>query len=162
MPSISKWAEAQKARSKKSKVETKGQFDTMMATLDVMKIQSEYQSQLAKAETDDDKMKLEREMQKATQAVMMKIIWTTTTVDITSTIFEACQMVFFDHSVGKEVRERRAHAVKNLGEVFQACPKPEDLEEKDVQSLFEDASMAAMVETMKRKDEASHDASFGH
>jgi len=162
MPSISKWATAQQARSKMSKVESKGQFDTMMASLDAMKIQQEYQAKLAKAETDGEKMKLEHEMQKATQGVMLKIIWTTTTVDITSTIHEACQMVFYDHSVDKAARERRAHAVKNLGEIFQACPKPEGLEEKDAQTLFEEASMAAMLETMQRKDEATFSASYGH
>jgi hypothetical protein len=162
MPSIGKWADAQKARSKKSKAESKGQFDTMMATMDAMKIQAAYQKQLANAKTDDEKMKLEREMGKAAQAVMLKIIWTTTVVDITSTIYEACQMVFFDQSVDKEVRKRRAYGVKNLGEVFQACSQPEGLEGKDVQTLFEEASMAAMLETMKRKDEAAHAATYGH
>ena len=160
MPSISEWASAQKARSKKAKAESKSQFDTMMATLDVMKIQSEYQQQLAQAATDDDKAKLEREMQKSVQAVMLKIIWTTTTVDITSTIHEACQMVFFDQSVDKDIRKRRAQAVQKLGEIFQAVPEPEypEGEKKDAKALFEEASMAATLETIRRKDEATYEA----
>ena len=133
----------------------------MMATLDAMKIQAAYQEKLQKAATDEEKTKIQQEMARATQDTMLKIIWTTTVVDITSTIHEACQMVFFDQSVDKEIRKKRAYAVKNLGEIFQDCPKPEGLEEKDVQTLFEEASMAAMLETMKRKDEAAHAATYG-
>ena len=141
---------------------SKNQFATMMATLDAMKIQAAYQEKLSKAETDEEKEQLQREMQKASQEAMLKIVWTTTVVDITSTIYEACQMVFFDQSVDKDTRKRRAHAVKNLGEIFQACPKPEGLEEKDISTLLEEASLAAMLETMKRKDEASYAATYGN
>ena len=130
-------------------------------TLDAMKIQAAYADKINKAATEEEKHQMEQEMAKAIQETMLKIIWTTTTVDITSTIYETCQMVFFDQSIDKDKRKKRAYAVKNLGEIFQDCPKPEGMEDKDVQTLFEEASMAAMLETMKRKDEAAHEAHYG-
>lgn len=80
MPSIGKWAEGQQARAKGRKVAQKSQLKTMMATLDVMKLQMEYQEKIAKAGTDEEKAALEREMEEAAQEVMLKIVWTTTVV----------------------------------------------------------------------------------
>jgi hypothetical protein len=115
---------------------------------------------LEAAKTDDEKAALQREMAEAMTATMLRIIWTTTTVDIMSAIHEACQMVFFDQSVNKDTRKRRAQAVKKLGEIFLAVPEPEypDGEKKDAQVLFEEASMAATLETIRRKDEATFEA----
>ena len=71
-------------------------------------------------------------------------------------------MVFFDQSVDKETRKRRAHGVKNLGQIFQATPEPPASEgKKSARAMFEEAALAATIETMKRKDEASHEASYG-
>jgi len=158
MPSIGKWAEAQKAKSKQSNVGSKNQIETLMATMDAMKIQAEYAEKIKKASSDDEKVQLEREMAEATQAIMLRIIWSTTVVDITSTIHETCQMVFFDKSVDKDARKARAHAVKNLGIIFQECPEP--AEKKDAKTLYEEAALAAMLETIKRKDEESHAANM--
>lgn len=158
MPSIGKWAEGQKAGAKKSKAGNKNQFETLMATMDAMKIQAEYAEKINKAESDDEKASLQREMAEATTMTMLKIIWSTTSVDITSTIHETCQMVFFDQSVDKDVRKRRAHAVKNLGVIFQECTEPED--KKDGKTLYEEAALAAMLETIKRKDEETHSANM--
>lgn len=164
MPSISKWAAGQKARSKKRKAGRENRFDTLMATMDAMKIQTEYQEKIDHASSEEEKVALQREMEEASQNTLLKLIWSTTVVDITSTIFETCQLVFFDQSVDKEVRKQRAKAVQNLGTIFQDCPEPDtatDERKKDAQALFEEAAFAAMVETMKRKDEASHRAFFG-
>ena len=83
--------------------------------------------------------------------------------DITATVHETCQMVFFDQSVDKDTRKRRAHGVKNLGEIFQAVPEPAvgDEGKKTARAMFEEAALAAMVETVKRKDEAAHKATYG-
>ena len=91
-----------------------------------------------------------------------RIAWTTTSVDVVTTIHEVCQMVFFDQSVDKETRKRRANGVKNLGQIFQATPEPPAAEgKKSARAMFEEAALAATIETMKRKDEASHEASYG-
>jgi len=80
MPSIRKWAEAQQAKSKGKKTANTNQFQTMMATLDVMEIQSEFEEKISKAVTDEEKEELQREMEEATQDVMLKVIWATTVV----------------------------------------------------------------------------------
>jgi hypothetical protein len=82
--------------------------------------------------------------------------------DITATVHELCQMVFFDQSVDKDIRKRRAHGVKHLGEIFQAMPEPPATEgKKSARAMFEEAALAATIETIKRKDEAAHNASYG-
>jgi hypothetical protein len=165
LPSIAKWADGRKAGNRMAKAGTKNQWETMMATMDAMKVQAEYQAKLESATSDEEKRKLEMEMANATTSIMLRIIWTTTTVDIMSTLHEACQMVFFDQSVEKDVRKLRAQAVKKLGETFLSVPEP-DLPEgkkKDAKSLFEEAAMAATLETIKRKDEATYQAGgYGH
>ena len=80
MPSIGKWAEGRQAAAKGSQASKKNQFKTMMASLDAMKLQMEYQEKIAKAATDEEKQQLQREMEEATQDIMLKIIWTTTVV----------------------------------------------------------------------------------
>lgn len=159
MPSIGKWAEAQKATRKQKKAGKKNQSESWMATLDAMKLNREYQQKMQEAKTEEEKVALQNELEEATQATMLRIIWTTTAVDITSTIHETCQMTFFDQSVDKDTRKERAYAVKNLGQIFQECPEPERANQ-DAKNLFEEAALAAMVETLKRKDEASFSASF--
>lgn len=157
MPSIAKWAEGKKAGQKLTQVGKKNQWETLIATMDSMKLQLEYQQKLAEAATPEEKQRLEKEMADAVTAVMMKIVWSTTSVDIVVTIHETCQMVFFDQSVDSETRKLRAKAVKKLGEIFHSCPEPQSPEgaKKDARQLFEEAAMAATLETLKRKDEAT-------
>ena len=86
---------------------------------------------------------------------MLRILWTTTVVDITATLHETCKMVFFDQSVDSDTRKQRAAAVKQLGQVWMSIPEPEDQQKKDATKLYEEAAFAAMLETMSRKDEAN-------
>ncbi|KAG7351640.1 chaperone protein DnaJ [Nitzschia inconspicua] len=160
LPSIAKWAEGKKAKNRMAQAGTKNQWETMMATVDAMKVQAQFQEKLQAASSDDEKQALQREMENATTAIMLRIIWTTTTVDIMSSIHEACQMVFFDQSVDKEARKLRAQAIKKLGEIFQSIPGPQypDGAKKDAKALFEEAAMAATLETIRRKDEATYEA----
>jgi curved DNA-binding protein CbpA len=160
MPSIAKWAEGKKAKNRMAKAGSKNQWETMMATVDAMKVQAQFQEKLQAAKTEDEKKALEREMADATTAIMLRIIWTTTTVDIMSSIHEGCQMVFFDQSVDKATRKLRAQAVQKLGEIFLSVPEPEfpEGEKKDAKALFEEAAMAATLETIRRKDEATYEA----
>mmetsp|Transcript_29064 Transcript_29064/g.32608 ORF Transcript_29064/g.32608 Transcript_29064/m.32608 type:complete len:557 (-) Transcript_29064:182-1852(-) len=160
MPSIAKWASGRKAARQSGKARSKNHMESLIATMDGMKIQSEYEKKLLAAKSDEEKSKLEQEMTDATTNIMLRIIWTTTSVDITSTIHETCQMVFFDQSVDKGVREMRAKAVKRLGKLFQECPEPQHPEGEQINGkvLFQEAAMAATLETIKRKDEANYEA----
>jgi len=159
MPSIGKWAAGQKAKRKKKKVGQKTQVESLRATLNAMQVQEEYERKIKEAKASEDKARLEKELAEAAQSSMLSLIWTATVVDITATIHETCQMLFFDQSVDKDSRKKRAYAVKNLGLALQACPEPIK-PKQDAKHLFEEAALAAMVETMKRKDEESFSASF--
>lgn len=161
MPSIAKWASGKKAATRLGKTRKKSQWESMAATMDVMKVQSEYQKKIDATTSEDEKRQLEQDMANASTDIMMRIIWTTTSVDITSTIHEACQMIFFDQNVDKEIRAMRAKAVKKLGKIFQECPEPSgrlEGERINAKVLFEEAAMAATLETIKRKDEANYEA----
>jgi DnaJ-domain-containing protein 1 len=159
MPSIGKWAAGQKAKRKQKKAGQQTQVEGLRATFNAMQLQEEYQRKIKEAKTPEEKARLEKELEDATQSSVLSLIWTATVVDITATIHETCQMLFFDQSVDKDLRKKRAYAVKNLGLALQACSEPIK-PKQDAKNLFEEAALAAMVETMKRKDEESFSASF--
>jgi curved DNA-binding protein CbpA len=157
--SIKKWAKGRVASTRDAIQKKKNQLQSQAASMDIVRIQNEYQRRIQNSTSEDEKRVLEQEMAAVTTDVMLRIIWTTTSVDITSTIHETCQMVFFDQSVDKKRREMRATAVKRLGRVFQECASETQLaegERADARILFSEAAMAATLETMKRKDEPSH------
>jgi hypothetical protein len=157
LPSLSKWAAKTRATMDQKNASSKNQIDAMRAGLDMMKIQAEIQQQMAKATSDEEKAELQRKLESASVNVMVRVLWTTAVVDITSTLQETTQMVFFDQSVDKEVRRQRAAAVKRLGEIWMETPEPENAGEADAKRLYEEAAFAAMLETVKRRDEAAHE-----
>jgi hypothetical protein len=166
MPSIGKWAANQKAKLDSKSEKNKNQMDTLRTGIGMMTLQAKFAQRLAEAKTDEEKKAIQDEMETAMSTTMLKILWTTTVVDITNTLYEVIQMVLFDQSVDKATRERRAHGLKKLGKVFMECPEPElgeNEEEKDAKKLYEEAAFAAMLETIKKKEEAQQKAtSAGH
>ena len=161
MPSIKKWASGKVAGTKMAVGKMRKRGGTMSAALGLGTVQAVYSQKIEAASSEEEKRKLELEMANAASEAMMRVVWTTTSVDIASTIHETCQMVFFDQSVSKEVRELRAKAIKRLGKIFKECPEPEraEVEQINAKKLFEEASMAATLETIKRKDEANEQSS---
>jgi len=157
IPSIKKWASGKWASARMAERKNKSKWATTTATLDMGIIQNEYNRKIQAATSEEERRQLELQMANVSTEGIMRIIWTTTSVDIASTIHETCQMVFFDQSVSKEVRVMRAKAVKQLGKIFQACSESERAQGKrmDAKILFEEASMAATLETIKRKDESN-------
>merc|ERR1719354_306936 len=115
---------------------------------------------VAQARTEQEKYRIAEDLAKEQLSVMLQIMWTMTAVDITSTVHEACQMLFFDQSleVSKSLLKKRAKGVKKLGEIFMAVPPIE--RENDPSKLYEEAAFAAMIETVKRKEESSFSAGF--
>jgi hypothetical protein len=156
LPSLSKWAAKTRATMDQRNDSSKHQISAMKAGYDMMKIRAEIQQQMAKATSDEEKAELQRKLETESINVMVRVLWTTAVVDITSTLQETTQMVFFDQSVSKEVRKQRAAAVKSLGEIWMETPEPENAGEADTKRLYEEAAFAAMLETMKRRDEAAH------
>ncbi len=160
LPSVAKWAKSHQAALKRSSEDTRNKFKNIHAGIDILTLQAKFQQKLEQAKTDDEKKAIEEEFQTASTATLLNVFWTTTVVDITSTLYEVTQTVFFDQSVDKETRKRRAEGVQALGEIFASCPDPPKVtdQEKDAKQLYEEAAFAAMLETIKRKDEAAHDA----
>lgn len=160
LPSIAKWAAKTQASVEAKHTEQKGKMEQLRAGLDMMKIQAEVQEKLAKATTDEEKAALNDKLTNASIEIMLRVLWTTTVVDITATIQETTQMVFFDSSVTQEVHLRRVAAVKTLGSIWMNLAELTDTnidtKAKDARQLYEEAAFAAMLETVKRQDEAAH------
>lgn len=183
LPSIAKWAERQKASMDKKSYVNSTKMETLRAGLDMLKIQQELKMKMEQSQSADERDKIAKEMEEASGkldpllvmyvgfgfggsfahtaltfvlavGIMLRVMWTTTVVDITSTIYEVAHCVFFDQSVDKEVRMARSEAVKKLGEIWMSVPEPKGQsdEEKDAKKLYEEAAFAAMLETVKRKD----------
>ena len=160
MPSISNWAKGRYAQMEKSGDTSKAKRDGLMAGMKMMTMQQKAAQDLAEAKTDEERRERQAAMAQAQVFGMLNVMWTTTVVDITSTLHEVAQMVLHDQSVDKDTRKRRAYGLKHLGEIFMACKTPTESDQpEDAKKLYEEAAMAALLETIKRKEEESHAAS---
>jgi curved DNA-binding protein CbpA len=160
MPSISKWAKSKAAHFDQSKKNRKNQTNTIFAGLSLLQMQLKFKAEMQKVASDEEKAKLEAEFQKEYVATTLKVMWTITAVDITSTIFETCQMVFFDKSVDNASRKTRGKAVYDLGDVFMKAAQASDPMRASVaQKVYQEAAEAAMLETMKRKEDSAFNMS---
>jgi hypothetical protein len=153
LPKLSEWAARQNAALEKRKAAQETDMEKIRAGFDMMHMKMEAERKMQTAKTDEEKEEIAKSLQEQAHAILLRILWTTTVVDITATLHETCKMVFFDQSVDGETRKQRAAAVKQLGEVWMDIPEPED-QQKDAAKLYEEAAFAAMLETMSRKDEA--------
>jgi hypothetical protein len=155
---VSKWAATQKANLDKKNAANTNKMETMRAGLDMMKMQAKLKQQMAQATTDEEKEKIAKELEEASAGILLRVLWTTAVVDITSTLYETCQMMFYDQNVDKETRKQRAKGVKKLGEIWMDLPEYSEGEDdkKDSKKIYEEAAFAAMLETVQRKDDALH------
>mmetsp|Transcript_24438 Transcript_24438/g.67677 ORF Transcript_24438/g.67677 Transcript_24438/m.67677 type:complete len:256 (+) Transcript_24438:698-1465(+) len=90
----------------------------------------------------------------------IKLMWNVTVIDITSTLREVVFKALNDVSVDKPIREKRAEAIKKLGEIFETSKsKVEEDNKKSVRHLFTSATQAAMEQTMDKakKDEKENE-----
>lgn len=162
MPSIADWAARQRANMQKRNDTTNAKVDTLRTGFAMMKLQQDLQKELAEAQTDEEEKVIQMKLEAAMSSTLLSVLWTQTTVDITTTIYEVVKMVCFDHAVDKASRDKRAHGIKVLGEIFMECPAPvvdgDGAEENDAKKLYEEAAFAAMLETIKKKEEAAQKA----
>ena len=145
------------AQLEKSTDANKAKRDGIVAGVKMMTVQQKAAHDIAEAQTDEERKAAEQVLENEMAKGMVNMMWTTTVVDITATLHETIQMVLFDQSVDKEVRKRRAYGLKNLGEVFMACPAPPGVK-ADAKQMYEEAAFAAMLETVKRKEEEAQAA----
>mmetsp|Transcript_5696 Transcript_5696/g.11120 ORF Transcript_5696/g.11120 Transcript_5696/m.11120 type:complete len:549 (-) Transcript_5696:111-1757(-) len=155
MPSIAKWAKGQYAHMQRSGDTSKAKREGLVAGMKMMTTQQNAERELAEAKTDEERKEKQAAMEDAQVTGMLNIMWTTTVVDITTTLHEVAQMVLHDQSVSKYVRKRRGYGLKHLGEIFMACSTPMESDQpEDAKKLYEEAAFAAMLETVRRKEEA--------
>ena len=115
--------------------------------------------ELAQAATEEERKEKAAAMEQAQMFGMLNIMWTTTVVDITTTLHQVVQMVLHDQSVDLSTRKRRAGGLQEMGAIFMALSAPNESDQpEDVKKMYEEAAFAAMLETIKRKEEASHSA----
>lgn len=153
MPSIAKWAKGHYAQMEKSADTTKAKRDNLMAGMKMMTLQQKQAKELDEAKSDAEKQEKQAEMEAVMTEGMLNVMWTTTVVDITGTLHETIQLVLHDQSVDADTRKRRAYGLKNLGQIFMDCPA-QSKTSGDAKKLYEEAAFAAMLETIKRKEEA--------
>jgi hypothetical protein len=147
----------------KSADSSKAKRDGLIAGLKMLTTQQAAAQELATAKSEEERKEKLEAMEKAQIFGMLNIMWTTTVVDITSTLHSVVQMVLHDQSVDKGTRTKRANGLIRMGEIFMAWPAPiESGQPEDVKKLYEEAAFAAMLETIKRKEEATHTASANY
>lgn len=154
------WAKSHQAQLEKQQAAGKNKNEQVRAALNTAMKGMKYQKELEEAKTDEEKQAIKEKMESEMASTLLQIMWTTTVVDITSTLWEVAQMIFFDQSVDKETRMKRADGLKNLGQIFMDCPPPPTVageEVKGAQKLYEEAAFAAMLETVQRNDQAAFD-----
>jgi curved DNA-binding protein CbpA len=115
LPSISQWAKARRADLDKRNAANSNKLKTLQHGMTMMKLQQEMQQKMQRAETEEEKRKIAKEHEEGALEIMLQILWTTTVVDLTSTLHEVCHMVFYDQAVDKTKRKHRAEAIRILG-----------------------------------------------
>merc|ERR1711862_1011694 len=117
------------------------------------------QKDMEQCKTDEERQKVQAQLEEDIANSMLNVIWTTTVVDITVTLHETCQMVLFDKSIDKDIRKMRGIALKKLGETFSSAKSADGIEKtKTAQDLYEEAALAAMLDTVAKKEHAAYNA----
>lgn len=89
----------------------------------------------------------------------IELMWNSTVVDITSTIREVVVKVLSDKSVSKEVRAKRAEAIKELGCIFENKKSIQTTRKtRSATGLYKSAAAAAMQETFRKMNKEETDA----
>jgi X-domain of DnaJ-containing len=124
LPGIHKWAKRHKAGMDTKRAKTQVCMDTIKLNIDMIKLQIETQDKIIKASTDEERTKIIAELQDLKSSLIVRVLWTTVVIDITSSINEATQMVVFDQSVDKRTRKYRSKAIQKLGDIWMNAQDP--------------------------------------
>jgi X-domain of DnaJ-containing len=126
LPSVSRWVKSHQVRVHKRQAHNKNDVYGITTGLDMMTVQAHYEQKLQEAKNDLEREALTKEMEKAASENLLKVLWTTTVADITSTLHEVAQIVLFDQSVDKNARSHRAEGLRALGQIFLDTPTTEE------------------------------------
>lgn len=144
----------------KSADSSKAKRDGLIAGMRMLTTQQAAAQELAAAQSEEERKEKQEAMEQAQIFGMLNLMWTTTVVDVTSTLHAVIQMVLHDQSVDKGTRAKRAKGLIQMGDIFMACPTPAvgSGQPEDAKKMYEEAAFAAMLETIKRKEEEAHTA----
>lgn len=159
MPSITKWAKGKAAEINKGSMKNKSAVESLKTGIDMVEIHKKAERDINKARTVEERKAIAESLTRDQLAMTLQIMWTVTAVDVTSTTHEACQMVLFNKAFDSVVRSKIGEGIATLGEVFLNCPEPKGRNE-DPFELYEQATFAATLETIKRKEDDRFRASF--
>ena len=91
---------------------------------------------------------------------MLEMMWKLTVIDITGTVKAVVMKVCKDTSVSRDVQNKRANAIKELGEIWESLKSNKDGEEKNAREMYMSATAAAMeahLEKMRKEEEAAEE-----
>ena len=89
---------------------------------------------------------------------MLEMMWKLTVIDITGTVKAVVMKVYKDTSVSRDVQNKRANAIKELGEIWESLKSNKDGEEKNAREMYMSATAASMeahLEKMRKDEEAA-------
>ena len=89
---------------------------------------------------------------------MLEMMWQLTVIDIAGTVKAVVMKVCNDTSVSKDIQNKRANAIKELGEIWESLKSNKDGAEKDAREMYMSATAAAMeahLEKMRKEEEAA-------
>jgi len=72
-------------------------------------INAKLQVALEQAKTEEEEEAIKEQVREELSEATLNVLWTTTVIDIASTLHETCQMVLCDLSIDKETRKKSAH-----------------------------------------------------
>jgi len=171
MPGIGKWASKNGVFFKRKSNNRKLTIGAMKDGLALSKLDNEKEEILNSAATEEEIKEITKQYQAKSVEFYLKMMWTVTAVDVAATLHETCQMMLFDKSKNtfdesipkkeqKALRKKRGQALERLGEIFTTIPVAESEIKKNSTELYEEAAVAAMLETVKRKEEENFHASI--
>lgn len=159
MPSIRRWAKKQQVELEeagKLTLERVSAFVVGNAKVDALK--EEVNSTLELANTESERRSITGELYEIVGEDFLEILWTRTTVDVTSTIHEASQMVLFDLDLNDETRKKRGQGLELLGRIFQDATHEPSEEIVSQQAAFEKVAFYAIVDIVRNHEIATRNA----
>ena len=120
----------------------KNKFSALKAGVNIFSTVQSSEAEVQKATNEQQANELRAKQQRDVLPHVLDALWSTSSVDIESTLRHVCSKVLHDASVAQSRRAGRAKALLYLGKMFQET-KSTDPKAKDAAAVLEDALRAA-------------------
>ena len=151
LPSVSDAIKSRKASYGLNSKTRDATIGTLKTTLEAAKISSKAGDEAAAQLDDHGRGEIERQAQEKMLPLMVRLHLYATVTDITGTLYTVVEKVLYDVGVDKKRREERAKLLIKVGKVFQVGGVG-TVAETEYPSMIQEASMAAQLETILRRD----------